>query len=196
MSLVTTKSGKLLYHLTKFKNLESILKKGLLPRSLLIKEGINFKDVADNKIITKRTEMKLDEFVPFHFHPHSAFDHAVKNAHDDEFVYICITRNFAKNNDFKVLPIHPLTTSDDCEIYDYDEGIESIDWDTMSQKGNDETYVKQVKMAECLSEYGIEAKGFRSICVGDKDLQKRVLKLLEANKLKGKMYVDIMPWAK
>lgn len=56
------KNGKLIYHLTDFTNLESILEKGLMPRSKL---NGNFVDIADSEIISKRKW--LDEYVLFHF---------------------------------------------------------------------------------------------------------------------------------
>lgn len=196
MSLATAKSGKLLYHLTKFNNLDSILNEGLLPRSILLEDKVEFEDVADDEIIKKRTRMGLDEYVPFHFHPHSAFDHAVKNSYDEEFIYICLHRDYAKRNNFKVLPLHPLTTTDTCEIYDYDEGFNLIDWETMAKTGNNDVYVKNVKMAECLSEEIIDANDFYCIYVGDEDLKESVLELLEEYGLEDTIYINVAPWAK
>lgn len=194
MSLATAKSGKLLYHLTKFSNLESILAEGLLSRSLLLEDQINFEDVADNEIINKRTRMRLDRYVPFHFHPYSAFDYAVKNSHDEEFIYICISRDFAKNNDFKILPLHPLTTASTCDIYEYSEGFNLIDWEAMSQKGNHDAYVKNVKMAECLSEEIVDANDFYCIYVRDEGLVESVIELLEEYGLENIINVYTAQW--
>ncbi|MEG6617390.1 DarT ssDNA thymidine ADP-ribosyltransferase family protein [Peptococcaceae bacterium 1198_IL3148] len=107
------------------------MENGLLSRKFIKENNMNFSDVADQEIISKRTMLGLDDYIPFHFHPYSSFDVAVKSAHTDkEFIYICITRELAKNNNFKVLPIHPLS-KEQCKLLEYDEGFNAIDWDTM-----------------------------------------------------------------
>lgn len=70
------KDGKLLYHLTKLKNLDSIIKNGLLSRNELISKNIDFSDVANKDIIEKRKN--INDYIPFHFHQDSAFDVYVK----------------------------------------------------------------------------------------------------------------------
>lgn len=166
------KLGKLIYHLTKLDNLDSILENGLRSRAELLGDQEDFCDVADSDIIKEREEMELDSLVPFHFHPHSAFDVIVKKTYSkDEFIYITLQREFAKKNDFKILTMHPLAKG--VELYDdYNEGFNKIDWDTMEKKGCKLDYTKHVKMAECLSVQRIEAKDFLQICVKDKDTKK------------------------
>ena len=70
MGLDTVKTGKLLYHLTKLSNLESIIQFGMLPRSIIIEKEMEFGDIADGSIISKRKELGLDKYTPFHFHPY------------------------------------------------------------------------------------------------------------------------------
>lgn len=60
------------------KNLESIIDFGLVPRKILRENTVTFGDVADPEIIRKREVLGLDGYIPFHFHPYSAFDVAVK----------------------------------------------------------------------------------------------------------------------
>ena len=69
MSPKSIKDGYLLYHQTKLKNLESIIKNGLLSRAIITSQNLNFEDVADPEIIEGRIENGLDVYVPFHFHP-------------------------------------------------------------------------------------------------------------------------------
>ena len=88
MGLNRAKDGKLLYHLTELKNLQSILNGGLQPRRQLEQSRMNFVDIADPEIILRRRNLELDSFVPFHFHPYSAFDAAVKHSHvNDTLLY-------------------------------------------------------------------------------------------------------------
>lgn len=126
MGLENVKSGKLLYHLTELKNLESIIRFGLVPRKVLQENTVIFEDIANPEIIVKRERLGLDEYIPFHFHPYTAFDLAVKKQHaNDEMMYICISRELARRNNFKVLPKHPLSL-ENCQLYDYEEGFKRI----------------------------------------------------------------------
>lgn len=184
--------GKLLYHLTKLSNLDSIIENGLVSRRILESEEMDFGDVADPNIMSKRKEFGLDRYVPFHFHPYSSFDVAVKNAHSGEFIYICITRALASANDFLILPKHPLSIQE-VKLYSYDEGIEKIDWDAMESSSTESDYIKNVRMAECLTDKIIPVGCFQSIAVRNKAVKKNVEDMLKA--VKGsKPFVDIQPW--
>lgn len=133
------KNGKLLYHLTNIENLDSILEKGLLSRNIL-NQGIGFDDIADNEIIIGRDIMGLGDYIPFHFHPYSSFDVAVKKSYPEkEFIYICITRKLAIHNNFKILTNHPLSEG---VLLDYNEGFQNIDWNAMDTLGTEVNYIK------------------------------------------------------
>lgn len=156
---------KLLYHLTKIENLESIIQNGLCSRQYVIEKQMCVADVANPEIISKRQLYGLDQYIPFHFHPYTAFDYAVKGTYGNkEFVYICITRALAEYNNFKILPMHPLSLQE-CKIYDYNQGMDAIDWDAMETRGTEDEYYKNVKMAECLAEGVIPAQSFQCVYV-------------------------------
>ena len=70
MGKVLTKDGKLLYHLTKLSNLDSIIQNGLMSRRDLECKGLLFEDVADPEILVKRNCYGLDRYIPFHFNPY------------------------------------------------------------------------------------------------------------------------------
>ncbi|MFC6333318.1 DarT ssDNA thymidine ADP-ribosyltransferase family protein [Paenibacillus septentrionalis] len=195
MGIESAKSGKLLYHLTKLKNLPSIFENGLVARQTLLENRAAFDDIADSEIISKRTQLGLDKYVPFHFHPFSAFDVAVKSTYgNDEFVYICISRDGARFNKFKILPMHPLSMQD-CALYEYDEGFGIIDWDVLTQKGLSDEYSKRVKMAECLTDLVIPAAYFQSIAVKNEQTKEIVEELCRKYNLKpNSPYVNIRTW--
>lgn len=137
----------------------------------------------------KRDELELNKYTPFHFHPYSAFDVAVKKTHSTEkFVYICIKRALAEFNDFKILIKHPLSQSE-CVLYDYGEGIDSIDWDTMEKAGTTDEYSRNVKMAECITEKCIPAELFQCIYVPDEET-----KIFIENLFKEKGIVEHPPY--
>ena len=181
MGIETAKTGKLLYHLTKLENLESIIENGLLPRNEVIKRGIKFGDIANADIISKRTELGLYLYTPFHFHPYSAFDVAVKHTYQgQDMIYLCLDRELAIQNHFKILPMHPLS-ADECILYKYDEGFQKIDWDTLVEKNRVDEYAKHVKMAECLTENTIPINWFKCIYVPSENIKEKTLCILREN---------------
>lgn len=183
MGLEGVRDKKLLYHLTKVDNMKAIIKNGLLPRRYLLEHNMLFGDVADSEIISKRQELGLDKYIPFHFHPYSAFDVAVRNTYSTEtFVYICIKRALAEFNNFKVLPRHPLSKQE-CDLCDYNVGINSIDWDTMETTGLKDEYSRTVKMAECLTDKRIPAELFQCVYVPDNKTKLYIEKLFKENEI-------------
>lgn len=181
MGLEKAKTGKLLYHLTSLNNLESIIKRGLLPRRIMMQNRNAFFDIADQNIISKRQVYGLDQYTPFHFHPYSAFDVAVKSRYNaQEMVYLCIGRELAIANDFKILPKHPLSQSE-CVLYDYREGFEQIDWDVLMEANRVDNYAKEVKMAECLTDKIIPINYIEVIFVPSEEVKEIVLNMLQKN---------------
>ncbi len=181
MGIETAKTQNLLYHLTKLSNLESIVKYGMLPRRRVQEQGLHFGDIADSEIISKRQELGLDSYTPFHFHPYSAFDVAVKHKYaDEDMIYLCITRRKAHNENYKILLQHPLSESD-CQLYNYEDGFERIDWVTLQEKNRTDNYARQVKMAECLTDNTIHIEEFFCIYVKSERVKNEVIKILRDN---------------
>jgi hypothetical protein len=182
-----------LFHLTKLSNLDSIIEIGLASRKLLLEQGVLFADIADHNIMDKRKEYGLDGYVPFHFHPYSSFDVAVKNTNrGEEFIYICIERELARVNGFLILPRHPLNL-DEVELLEYDDGIRAIDWTTMEASSMSSEYARQVRMAECLTNKIVPVNCFQSIAVRNDDVKSYVEQKLTAV-IGNSPYVDVRPW--
>ena len=181
MGIETAKNQNLLYHLTKLSNLKSIIDYGMLPRRKLIEQRLGFGDIADAQIISKRQELGLDIYTPFHFHPYSAFDVVVKHKYQNEdMIYLCITRRKAQLDNYKILPKHPLSVSE-CQLYNYEEGFEKIDWETLQEKNRLDGYAKQVKMAECLTEKTIYINEFYCMYVKSDIVRDKVIRILNDN---------------
>lgn len=144
---------KIIYHLTSIDNLESILENGLMSRDMLLHNSFCFKDIANEDIVNKREAKNINNYVPFHFNPYSAFDTYVKH-HNDNLIYICVLKDFAKINKFRIIINHPLN-NDSCE-YSYEEGISKIDWEAMDTnlyETTDEDFINRIKksrMSECV----------------------------------------------
>ncbi|HEM8338270.1 TPA: DUF4433 domain-containing protein [Providencia rettgeri] len=177
----------LLYHLTCIDNLPSILEHGLCSRESL---GNGFTDVADGKIIQGREALNLQQMVPFHFFSNNPFDGRVKKNHNDKsFCMITVNRKIAKENNWKIIPTHPLSAHQEIELMDYTTGFSKINWDLMNQRDYTIPECKQVCMAECLSPTTVYAKDFHSFFVKDDVAKSHVLELL--NKFNLSTHVNI-----
>lgn len=193
------KDGKLLYHLTTLDVLESIIENGLLSRGELNTRQLAFIDTANHEILLGRNRLGLSNYVPFHFHIHTNYDTYVKDHHDKKFIYLCIHRDYARLNNFSILPIHP-TSTEQPQIYKYDEGINLIDWNTMELNKTDdfpdgvtERYRTQVRMAECLSPTSIPICDFQSIIVKDEDDARIVRQLFTQYGIISPPYINVRP---
>ncbi|MDZ8053867.1 MAG: DarT ssDNA thymidine ADP-ribosyltransferase family protein [Aulosira sp. ZfuVER01] len=164
---MSIKNQKLLYHLTSLDNFESILNNGLLARNNI---G-DFDDVAELDIINFRKEKNLTRYVPFHFFAKNPFDGRVqKNFPDKEFIYICVKRDFAKNNNFLIIPKHPRAMKS-LILYEYLEGYQMIEWDIMDKRDYADDNCRHICMAECLSPKTISHSDFSHIFVRSQDTQ-------------------------
>lgn len=176
---------KILYHLTSTKNLKNILENGLCSREELNKNKNDYHNIANEEIIKKRIELKIANYVPFHFFFKNPFDGAVLKAHpDEEFCYITITRKFAQINNFKILTQHPL--SKDAKLYDdYQEGFNNIQWDEMNKRDYGDEKCKNICMAEALSPHRIDCKDFCMVVFNKENLE--LQKLLESKSIQTKI---------
>lgn len=187
MRLKDVKEDLYLYHMTDICNLQSIIDIGLCPRNILEDSEIDFNDIANHEILNGRSNLR--NYVPFHFHPFTSFDYIVReNNKDKDFIYLCISRKFAKENNFKILPEHPLSLQSEHKIFNYNNGIQKINWDIMSMKKDeinnnniDENIAKQIKMAECLSPNPININDIDLIIVKDYNILNKVRAILNTN---------------
>jgi len=167
------KKGKLLYHLTSISNLDSILTNGLLPRE----DCDEFEDIADEEIIQCREKHNLQKYTPFHFFGSTPFAGAVQNDHPEEsFIYITFTRKDARHNNFKIILAHPLSLPK-IKLYDYDEGMEKIDWELMAERDYGDENCKNACMAECITELEIPAELFHTIFVKNDEDKEKVIEI-------------------
>lgn len=157
--------GKLLYHITDMDNLNSILEKGLLPRS----ELEVFVDIADSEIIEGRKKHKLEDYVPFHFFGNGPFDGRVQlDNKEKSFIYLTVRREYAKAQNWRIIPLHPLG-KEEPHLLDYQTGIDEIDWKSMNTKNFTNDYTKRVCMAECLSPGAVTSDKLQSVFVKNDD---------------------------
>ncbi|MFI3196970.1 MAG: DarT ssDNA thymidine ADP-ribosyltransferase family protein [Methylococcaceae bacterium] len=155
------KNQKLLYHLTSIKNIANIIEHGLKPRN----ELSEFVDVADSEILESRKSLSLEGYVPFHFFCKNPFDGRVqKDRPNEKFALITVKREFAKNQNWQIIPCHPLANVA-IELLSYEKGVNEINWELMETRDYGNPDCKSTCMAECLSPVTVEAKNFYAIYV-------------------------------
>lgn len=180
------KNQKLLYHLTNIRNLDSILERGLQPRSNLE----SFYDVADQDILAGRSERNLEKFVPFHWFARNPFDGRVQKDNPSvEFVLITVQRTLAKQQNWRVIPEHPLSKTGP-RLYDYEQGFDLIDWDLLESRDYKNDDCKRACMAECLSSKPVPVKDFFMIFMATDLAKERVTTSLEDRNLKVRLNVN------
>jgi len=93
------------------------------------------------------------------------------------------------------LPRHPLTNKETYQLYEYEEGFETIDWDTMHTLGTEDRCTKSVKMAECLTNLIDSPKVFHRIYVKNEEIREIVEEKLKGKGItKNPPYINIGRW--
>lgn len=119
-----------MYHLTSITNINGIFAHGLKPRAELQR----FEDIADDEIIVGRKYLSLENYVSFHWFARNPFDGRVQKDRPDElFALITVSRTLARDQNWKIIPRHPLPPTD-IQLLDYTEGYAAIDWEAMNQR--------------------------------------------------------------
>jgi hypothetical protein len=188
---MSIRDGKLLYHLTELNNLETIIDYGLLSRDELINRGIKFDNVANSEILAFRKQHGLQKFVPFHFFPNTPFDGSVQKTYmRDEFIYLCLQRQVAREYNFKIIPRHPLSMLP-FKMYNYVDGLRVIDWETMDCRDYSNYECKEICMAECIYDQPIPIDWFICINVKNENIKNYVEEVLYQYDIN--IHVNIMP---
>ena len=174
-----TKNKKLIYHLTALTNLKSILQAGLLSRNM----AAGFTDIADSEIISFRKEHGLNDYVPFHFKSKNHFDGKVQKTYPEiEFIYITVSRKKAKQQQYKIIPCHPIAC-EPFQLYDYNEGFEMINWDLIDERDYHKQDCRNASLAECLTPNCVPFSDFSMIFCRNEATKSRVEKILESEDL-------------
>lgn len=195
-SMATTPSnGKLIYHMTSIDNLPSILKFGLLPRKYLLQNhNIQFTDVADPEILSKRERYKkaLSQYVLFHFFARNPFDCAVcKKYGSKNMVIITVRRNICERNNYQIIPSHPLD-SDTPDIYSYAEGFTKVRWnilDDIEHRNYQNAEIRKACMAECIVKDRVPVSDFAYIYVYSEEAKRKILKMENSAVIEDKIQV-------
>ena len=188
------KRNKLLYHITALDNLKSIFEFGLLSRSDVLSHNLLQKNVADETIIKKRKELRIIQYIPFHFFEKTAFTGAVYNSHPKTtFCVIAIRRSLAELNNFLICTAHPLSENPVARILPYKTGFDAIDWVSLEKRDYSDERSKNAGMAECLATSPISPLSFQSIAVPNEKIKEWVLSLAMSKFGYCPFFIDIKP---
>ncbi len=186
-------SGKFVYHFTYFENLEKIIKNGLLSTNLKNKQGIAHKNIANNDIQHRRSEMivtcgpggVVHDYVPFYFTQRSPMLlNVIKNKNIDQegIIYLAIPIESIMDKSVVFTSASANTGVPPkffCDISDLNE----LNWNAINDRvWNPEIEsVKQQKMAELLVHNKVLIDDISFIVVWGAEMKDHVTRLLSDN---------------
>lgn len=200
MEIPTEYNWRYIFHFTDIRNLDSIIKNGLLCTNAMIKKGLSHQDIANSDIQQRRAAMKVTcgkggvvhDYVPFYFTSKNPMFLSVLNKknHDQPFfIYLCVKINRLEKDD-AVFTSHSANTNNPPTFYDDVNDLNKLDWkqiDSKKWKFTDEE--RHRKMAEALIFDKMDVAEIDSIVVYNSDVAKIVRWLFERN---GKQAPEIL----
>lgn len=196
MAIPIKHQEKYIFHFTDVRNLDSIIKNGLLCTNEKKKQGIKHHNIANQTIQERRANMdvtagpggKVHDYVPFYFSSINPMlltllNH--KNCDQNLIIYLCIKIDRLDKDDAvftnasanTVVP--PTFFDDPCHLDD-------LDWDLIfSRKWRMESEEdKHKKMAEALIYSKVDVSEIDAIVVYNEIIKKNVKKVFEQNGIK------------
>jgi hypothetical protein len=167
-----------LYHMTHIDNLENIFKYGLLPHNNKHKKV----DISNRDVNARRNKIEtiyfksIHDYVPLYFNPRNAMLYRNQKEHDNNIIILAlnptsIIDNYKNNFIFS----NKNCSTDGVIFFNKLEKLKEIDWETLrSHSWNDDTYIKQVMMAEFLVYEKISQQHFEKIYCQDLDIAKKL----------------------
>lgn len=183
-------SGRYVYHFTYIDNLEGIIKNGLLSTNLKSIKGINHKDIANNSIQHRRSEMRVTcgpggvvhDYVPFYFTKRSPMLLNVikkKNVDQEGIIYFALPIEAIEDesvvfSDFSANTLTPPI------FYSDANDLNKLNWDIIDNRVwiPNTDRLKQQKMAELLIHNKVSLNDISFIVVWDTSIKNHVEKKL------------------
>ena len=149
-SILDTYGIEYIYHMTHYKNLESILKNGLLAHNNeLVNEHIDNSEVNDRRNKTEPIYHKnLHAYVPFYFNPKNPMLYVNKDIQDD-IVILAFSRNLLLKN--KTIFTDGNAATNRTNFYEDLKDLDKLNWNCLhANYWNDFEDGKRERMAEIL----------------------------------------------
>ncbi|MGQ8334527.1 type II toxin-antitoxin system toxin DNA ADP-ribosyl transferase DarT [Klebsiella pneumoniae] len=184
-------SDRFAYHFTHIDNLEGIIKNGLLSTNLKSNRGITHKDIANNEIQHRRSEMRVTcgpggvvhDYVPFYFTKRSPMLLNVikkKNVDQEGIIYLAIPIEAIEDKSV-VFSNSSANTLTPPTFYSNADDLNKLNWDAIDSRvwvPKIES-VKQQKMAELLIHNEIPFNNFSFLVVWNLCMKMHVTQLLK-----------------
>ena len=185
-----------IFHMTDIRNLNSIIKNGLLSTNNKQKRGFEHKNIANLKIQERRDTKdipcgpkgKLHDYVPFYFSSMNPMLLGVinsKNYDQPLIIYLCMKIQRLEKDD-AVFSKASLNTSEDPEIYDDCEKLSELNWELIDSRkwsfkdDND----RHQKMAEALIKDKVAIEEIDAIVVYNEFIKNIVENIFKKNNIK------------
>ena len=193
MAIPDNHKGKFLFHFTDVRNLDSIIKYGLLCTNEKVKQGIKHQNIANQTIQERRADMdvtagpggKVHDYVPFYFSSLNPMlltllNH--KNCDQDLIIYLCVKIERLDKDDAVFTRISA-NTAVPPTFYDDTSHLDDLDWDLIHSRkwkmSTDED--KHKKMAEALIHSKVDISEIESIVVYNERIKDIVKKFFVQN---------------
>lgn len=196
MAIPDAHKGKYIFHFTDARNLDSIIKNGLLCTNEKNKRGIKHQNIANQSIQERRTNMdvtagpggKVHDYVPFYFSSINPMlltllNH--KNCDQNLIIYLCIKIGRLDSDD-AVFTDSSANTATPPTFYDDTSHLDDLKWDLIfcrkwKMESDDD---KHRKMAEALIHTKVEVSEIDAIVVYNESIKQGVENAFKQNGIK------------
>lgn len=196
MAIANNYKNKYIFHFTDIRNLDSIIKNGLLCTNIKNKNGITHRNIANTNIQNRRATMKVPvepkgkvhDFVPFYFssiNPMLLKKLNEKNVDQPLIVYLCVKIDRLDKDD-AVFTDASANTAVPPTFYGDIKDLDKLDWNLIENKKwkmpDDESRHK--KMAEALIHNRIGIEEVDAIVVYNNQVKEKVERIFTNNGIK------------
>lgn len=193
MAISDIHKEKYIFHFTDIRNLDSIIKNGLLCTNIKNSKGIKHQNIANLTIQERRANMdvtvgrggKVHDYVPFYFssiNPMLLTLVNQKNVDQNLIIYLCVKIQRLEKDD-AVYTDASANTAKPPAFYDDTSHLDNLDWNLIESKkwsvGTDEN--KHRKMAEAFIYNKLDIDEIDAIVVYNEGVKKIVQKIYEKN---------------
>jgi len=194
---------RLLYHMTDYQNLPSIINSGgLTAYSQIVDQKIDYSDIAHQSVQQRRSTTRikippygiLHDYVPFYFATRSPMLYAIKNGNvegysgtESDIIYIVTRTDIVSRAEKKFVFTDGHAIIYLTEFYNDLNDLGKIDWNIMSGEYWNDTDEypdrKRKRQAEFLINQFVEIDLFLGFGVKNNRMKRKVMDILEANNI-------------
>lgn len=186
MAIPNEHKWRYIFHFTDVRNLDSIIKNGLLCTNVKNEKGIQHKNIANMTIQERRANMdvtvgpggKVHDYVPFYFSSMNPMLLSLlnqKNVDQQFIIYFCVKIDRLEEDD-AVFTDASANTSEPPSFYDDVVNLNQLDWDAIDKRswGVPSEEERHKKMAEALIHTKVDISEINTILVYNEHIKNAV----------------------